>query len=234
MKKTNIILDLDNTLMDYKYTDKYAMECVYEILGIPFSDEEYERFYDFEGFYWRQFEDSKQELDTHGMERIDYVRSKIYQDYFGEHIVPLSLGYELMVTYIKNLGVKNKLYEDVEDILKYLHESYNLYIASNGPHESQERKLKNTDILKYFKGIVTSEDAMYSKPKQEFFDYLIRIYDIVPRESVFIGDSLTSDILGANNNNMYSIWYNRNRIKNNTSIIPKKEIHDLKVLKRIL
>ena len=234
MKKYNIILDLDNTLMDYKYTNKHAMSCVYDALGMDLDDEEYNQFSRFEYNYWRSFEDSQQELDTHGMDRIDYVRSKIYQSYFGEDRIPLELGYELMRIYIDNLGVKNKLFPHVEDVLDYLSERYKLYIASNGPHQSQIRKLYNTHILEYFKGVVTSEDAGYSKPKKEFFEYMFKSFDIDPRESAYVGDSLSSDILGANNAGMCSIWYNRYRMKNNTGIIPDIEIKDIKQLKKIL
>ena len=143
------------------------------------------------------------------MTRIDYVRSRIYQEYFGHYRIPLKLGYELMNIYISNLGVKNQLYDGVPEVLEYLYEYYNLYIASNGPHESQVRKLENTDTLKYFKGIVASDDAGYAKPKKEFYEYLFSEYDIDPIESAFVGDSLSSDILGAKNNGLCSIWYNR-------------------------
>ena len=234
MTKYNILFDLDNTLMDYRTTNRHAISCIYDALNQDFSDEEYDRYLLFESEYWKKFEASKQEFDTHGMEKIDYVRSKIYQEYFGEDIIPLELGYELMKIYIDNLGVKNLLYEDVEDVLAYLSECYNLYIASNGPHQAQIRKLYNTHILEYFKDIITAEDAGYAKPKKEFYDYLFKVTGIIPSQTALIGDSLTSDISGAKNAGISTIWYNRNRIINNTDIIPDMVITDLKTLKKIL
>ena len=234
MAKYNILFDLDNTLMDYRTTNRHAMSCVYDSLGIDFTDDEYDKFLEFEAAYWKSFENSRQELDTHGMDKIDYVRSKIYQDYFGIDRIPLELGYELMNIYINNLGIKNQLYDNVEDVLAYLSEYYHLYIASNGPHQAQVRKLYNTNILEYFKDIITAEDAGYAKPKKEFFEYLFKTTGIDPNRTAFVGDSLTSDISGANENGLCSIWYNRTGIVNETNIVPDIVIEDLKTLKKIL
>ena len=139
-----------------------------------------------------------------------------------------------MKIYIANLGVVNQVYDGVEETISYLAEHYNLYIASNGPQEAQVRKLRNTNLLRYFRGVVSSELTGYSKPKQEFFDYLFKIHGIIPSKSGFIGDSLTSDILGANNNNMCSIWFNRLYEPNNTDIRPDIEINHIKELKKYL
>ena len=163
MARSNIIFDLDNTLTDYQYTNRHAMSCVYTTLGKQLTNEEYKKFLEFELKYWSKFESSNQKMDTHGMDKIDYVRSKIYQEFFTDDDISLQLGYELMKVYINNLGVKNYVYDGVQETLEYLAEYYNLYIASNGPHDAQERKLANTHLLEYFKGIITAEDAGYER-----------------------------------------------------------------------
>ena len=103
MENSTIIFDLDDTLTDYRTTNNYAIKCVYNRLGLEMTDEEYDKFFAFECKYWKGFEGSKQEMDTYGMDLIDYVRSNIYQEYFGYDMIPLDLGYELMNIYINNL-----------------------------------------------------------------------------------------------------------------------------------
>lgn len=234
MERTSIVFDLDNTLTDYKFTDSYATSQVYQRLGLPFTDEEYEKFYKFQCEFWYFFENSHVEYDTKGLSRIDFIRSKLYVDYFKELNIPIELGLELMNIYIDNLGVKNILLPGTLDILEYLNQNYKLYIASNGPREAQIRKLTNTDILKYFRGLLTAEDCGYPKPKKEFFDSLIKRFELIPSQTVLIGDSLSSDIVGANNSNIYSIWYNRMNQINKTDIVPNMEIKDFSELKKIL
>ena len=141
-----VIFDVDNTLTDYDYTNRYAISRVFNEAGKCMREADYNNFKRFEIDYWRQFENSSQEMDTHGFSRIDYVRSHIYQEYFGEDVISLEFGYHLMNVYINNLGVINKVYDGVPETLEYLYHKYRLYIASNGPQESQIRKLVNTNL----------------------------------------------------------------------------------------
>ena len=234
MQKNNIIFDLDNTLMDFKYTEEYAVSCLYKELGLSYTPSNYEDFYKFQLHFWHEFENSSQELESGHLSKIDYIRAKLYVDYFKSLNLSIDEGYNLLQVYINNLGVKNQVYEGVDDILNYLSKKYPLYIASNGPRSSQIRKLKNTSLLKYFKEIVTAEDLGYSKPSINFFNGMLDYFSIIPSDTVFIGDSLSSDISGANNVRIHSIWYNRNHGINNTPIIPNQEITDLNELKKIL
>ena len=234
MSKNTLLFDLDNTLTDYDYTNKYAIKQIYKEIGRDMSDDDYKEFSRFENNYWSHFEHSNQSVDNHGLSRIDYVRSNLYQEFFGYDLISLEFALHLMYVYINNLGVVNKVFEDVPDTIEYLYDKYDLYIASNGPEEAQIRKLKGVDLLKYFKGVVSSENALYSKPKKEFYDYIFSKYGLDVYRCAFIGDSLKTDILGANNYNMYSIWYNRNHIVNDTNIRPDIEINNMQELKKIL
>lgn len=234
MTKGNILFDLDGTLTDYDYTNRYAIKCVYERMNRVLTDEEYARFKSFEANYWKQFEASDQEQDSHGLSRIDYARSHIYQLLFDDDYIPLNLAYELMNIYIDNLGVENYVYDYVPEIVEELSEYYNLYIASNGPQGATERKLRNTDLLKYFKDIISSEQAGYSKPSPHYFEYVFNKLGIRPYNTIFIGDSITSDIIGASNQGMKTIWYNPNGLINRYDVQPNYEINSMEQLKKIL
>ena len=234
MEKKNILFDLDDTLTDYNYTNRYAVQCVFDVLHKPFDEEIYKDWLLYERAYYDKFEQNQSVTHTHGLSLIDYARSKIYMDYFYEDNIPLELGQYLMETYINNLGVINEVLPNSEEVLEYLYDSYNLFIASNGPTKSQYRKLINTGLDKYFKGVVSAEDAGYAKPKDKYFQYLFKVLELNPNETAFVGDSLTSDIIGANHNGLYSIWLNRQYKPNETDITPDVEIHDIKELKKIL
>ena len=55
-----------------------------------------------------------------------------------------------------------------------------------------------------------------------------------PDELLHVGDSLESDIAGANTAGVKSAWLNRNNAVNNTSYIPDFEIASLRNLLEIL
>ncbi len=62
-------------------------------------------------------------------------------------------------------------------------------------------------------GVFTSEDARSYKPRKELFELALESTGLVPGEVVHIGDSLSSDILGASALGIPAVWINRNNRK---------------------
>jgi len=58
-------------------------------------------------------------------------------------------------------------------------------------------------------GVVTSEEARSYKPRNEIFALTLRKFGLEQGEVVHIGDSVTSDILGAKQAGIDSVWINR-------------------------
>lgn len=56
----------------------------------------------------------------------------------------------------------------------------------------------------------TSEDAKSYKPREELFELALKETGLKPNEVVHIGDSLGSDVQGANVVGINAIWVNRN------------------------
>ncbi len=58
--------------------------------------------------------------------------------------------------------------------------------------------------------VFTSEDAKSYKPRPELFETALKETNMKPQEIVHIGDSLNSDVKGASNLGINTIWINRN------------------------
>ncbi|HBL84481.1 MAG TPA: HAD family hydrolase [Clostridiales bacterium] len=58
-------------------------------------------------------------------------------------------------------------------------------------------------------GIVTSEEAKSYKPDKKIFDYTLKKYNLNENDVIHIGDSVSSDIIGAENAGINAIWINR-------------------------
>ena len=65
--------------------------------------------------------------------------------------------------------------------------------------------LKLTD---FFDGIYVSDEIGYAKPDVRFFEFVLTANGVKRENCLVIGDSLTSDIKGANSSGIESIWYN--------------------------
>ena len=115
---------------------------------------------------------------------------------------------------------------------KYLYSKYYVFAASNSNLYQQVRRLSRGALLDYFNDLFISEDIGHRKPSKEFFIECIKRSHFESDEIIVIGDSLTTDIQGANNANLKSIWYNPKRKEVNHSATYM--VYDLNEIKKIL
>ena len=82
-----------------------------------------------------------------------------------------------------------------------------IYIASNGATINAKGRIVSTGLDRYIDSLFISEDMGVTKPDAAFFDLCLdRIGE--PRSScIMIGDSLSSDMLGAKNASLDSVWF---------------------------
>lgn len=122
------------------------------------------------------------------------------------------------------------------ELLQELHGKYRLYAASNGTYEVQRRRIEESGIKPYFEDFFISKKIGYHKPDKKFFDYCFaHIPDFKLEESVIVGDSLSSDILGGKNAGLTTIWYQRDRnITDHGAIHPDYRIFELSELPDLL
>lgn len=95
----------------------------------------------------------------------------------------LEIGYEMLVKPVEVLP-------NVESVLATLSKDYRLVLATKGDLVDQERKLKKSNLEKYFHHI-----EIMSEKRENDFKKLIKHLDVHPSEFVMVGNSLKSDIL---------------------------------------
>lgn len=82
-----------------------------------------------------------------------------------------------------------------------------IYIVSNIDTADLNSALKYNGLETA--GIVTSEEARAYKPRQEIFNLALSKFGLKPNEVIHMGDSITSDVMGAKAAGIQSIWINR-------------------------
>ena len=129
-------------------------------------------------------------------------------NYFG--IDNLDLANKIGEDYIENSPYRTKVISGTFELLDHLSKNYTLHIITNGFEEVQHIKLKESGLAKYFDQVITSEEAGAKKPAKKVFEYALMKSGARVAESVMVGDDLKTDIKGAIDFGMKSIYFNPN------------------------
>lgn len=128
-----------------------------------------------------------------------------------------------------------KIDKDSKTVLSQLHKKYVLGIVSNfAIPECVHELLQNHDIKKFFRVIIVSGDVNKRKPSQEIFNYALNKLRIAASEAIFVGDTLDSDIKGAQEVGMKTIFVERRLQKEKELIKPDETVRDLIEILKII
>jgi putative hydrolase of the HAD superfamily len=106
-----------------------------------------------------------------------------------------------------------------KDLLITLSKHATIGVVTNGLIEPQIEKLRVCQIAELLDFIVVSEAVGCKKPSKEIFELALKKADVRPSESVYVGDSWSSDVLPAVSLGMRAVWLNRYGLK-----CPKPEV----------
>lgn len=217
MRFKQIIFDVDDTLIDFADTENFALRSLFRSRQWPLTDDLQRRYHSYNQGLWRQLEC--------GDLTYEQLSEMVFHDFIKENLGIEVDGLAVMDEYRSYFGQAFKLLPGVEDTLRFAKkQNYHLTILSNGEAFMQRHRLKLAGIETYFELIVTSEEAGYSKPDAGIFDYFFARTNFGPSETVFFGDGLQSDILGAENYGFESVWYNHRHRKNKMNLHPLFEV----------
>lgn len=227
---THIFFDLDRTLWDFEANSYDELMAIWKRnglhqRGISLPDEFIKIYKKINEACWEAYR--KNEI-TKEVLRGDRFRKTLA--YYG--IDDQQLAEDIGVQYIANSPQRTKLVEFSHQVLDYLSTKYELHMITNGFEEVQHIKLEKSGLDKYFGEIITSEMAGVKKPDQRIFDLAIEKSGARPGQSVYVGDDLVVDVLGAISAGWHAIYYNPHRVAHNHSTFA--DVQCLSEIKHVL
>lgn len=223
MKYTTLLFDLDDTLMDFKKAEENAIEKLLLKYSLP-ATEENKRLYSLTNqSKWK------------ALEKGEITRKELFATRFPDFFKALGVeadGAKANADYMHFLSQGRFVIDGAEDICRELRKSYSMYIITNGAKIVQQGRLTDLPLMQYFDGVFISEEVGFDKPKKEYFDHVfLNIPEKDKSKCLVIGDSLSSDILGAVNYGIDCCWISE---KTSSEIKPTYQISTLKELLNIL
>lgn len=200
-----IFFDLDHTLWDYECNAREMLQDLYASHNLA------DRNIAFEDFH-RQFKQINFELwDLYdrGLINNDVIRTQRFRrvlSHFG--VEDEMLNADLSHEYLYGCPKKKNLVPYAKEVLEYLSGHYSLTVVTNGFEEIQAVKLLSGNITHYFDHIITSQKAGHKKPAREIFEYALSVNKLQCNEVIMIGDNLVTDIGGARNACIDTVFYN--------------------------
>ncbi|AXG73222.1 noncanonical pyrimidine nucleotidase, YjjG family [Flavobacterium arcticum] len=224
--KKAVFFDLDHTLWDFEKNSALAFETILTKHNVGVDISAFlEHYVPINLKYWKLYRDGKIT-----QQELRYGRFKDAFDILG-FTINNNLIDVLSDDYIKHLPMYNYLYEGAVDILEYLKPKYSLHIITNGFHEVQDGKLKNSNIHHYFETVTNSELAGCKKPHPDIFEYALKAANAQKHTSIMIGDCIEADVQGALDYGLDAIYFNEFNKQVHTSV---KQINHLLDIKNLL
>ena len=126
------------------------------------------------------------------------------------------------------------IYPDTKPVLKQLGETYRLALLTNGLVDLQREKIEASGLNDYFKVITISGEIGIGKPDPAIFELVLKRLGIEADNAIMVGNSLKSDVAGAQGVGIMAVWVNRTGAKGDDTITPDAEIKSLSELGRAI
>lgn len=226
MTKPIVLLDLDDTILDFHQAEKIAISKTFRCFGVEPEDKLINRYSEINAAQWKR-------LETGEITREQVLVGR-FEILFRELGLDIS-SREAKATYERLLAQGHYFMPGAEKMLEDIRDDYRLFICSNGTAVVQAGRLRSAGISPYFEKIFISEDIGYNKPSAEFFERCFAQMDDPDRSrAIIIGDSLTSDILGGINAGIKTCWFNPRGKAGRDDIAPDYEIGKLEQAPELL
>lgn len=198
-----IFFDLDRTIWDFDANSDVCIELIYKEYNMEKYAPRYAKFkkvYEKENSrLWSLFHDGK--VTKAQVSELRFERT--FHHFGNKEQAAAAVGER----YLDLLAEQTLVFDGAHEVLAKLSTHFPLYIITNGFLDVQNKKMKNSGLMPYFKGVVTSEDAGVLKPKPQIFEKALQMANVQSVDALMVGDDYRADIQGAKRMGMDQVWF---------------------------
>ena len=201
---SNFLFDLDQTLLDFHASEYIALMAVLRANGLSFSTDIYQAFKAYNKSLWLELEMGKITRTELFAKRFMYIFSRCEGD--TANLDPLEINND----FVQTMSVNGVLMPGALDCVRRIKETIadaRIYIITNGVTVNAKGRIASSGLEKYIDGLFISEDMGETKPDKAYFDICLKRIGETGDSCIVIGDSLSSDMRGAQNASLRSVWF---------------------------
>lgn len=191
----HILLDLDDTVFDFPLSEKTAFNKTMEKLGIEDADS-------LRAVYTAENTKCWKQIEQKTMQREEMFWRRWANTFDAAGITSDTPYLEINSMYMEELSKLGIYLPGAEEFMKELRSIPGITISliTNGTSKSANGRIRASGIGQYADYIFVSHDIGYDKPDVRFFECVLNtVKDTDKAHYLVVGDSLTSDMKGANN-----------------------------------
>ncbi|HEV2583023.1 MAG TPA: HAD family hydrolase [Ktedonobacteraceae bacterium] len=201
-----VLFDLDDTLFDHRYSSRASLSAIsqqHTCLQSSTLDE-------LEQMHRQFLEDAHlQMLAGHlSLDAARVIRLQRLFEQHGERIAP-AMAVEISRESRRHYQAARRAVPGAIALVEALRSRLKIGIVTNNLSEEQQEKLRHIQLAPLIDVLVISEEVGVTKPDPAIFHIALERLVCQACEVVMIGDSWSTDIIGAHQLGIRAIWLNR-------------------------
>jgi 2-haloacid dehalogenase len=227
MKYRHFLFDLDDTLLDFKASERQSFDRTLAMLGLEAETSAIFPHYQRENLaLWTAFEQ--------GLVDKDWLKVERFRRAFAHGQVEAD-PHKASTQYLELLPETVVLVEGAGRLCERLAGIGEIGIITNGIEAVQARRIANAGLGKWLSFVATSETCGHAKPDVRFFEYSAEKFRAFAKpEAIIVGDRLDADIAGAGRFGIDSCWFNPLRTERGGEFVPTFEVAHLDEIEGVL
>ena len=221
-----LFADADNTLFDFNRAEAHAFDIAMREFSITPDEELCARYHEINASLWKALERGE---TTQPKLRID--RFRLLMEAYNLNIDPVAIA----TCYTDYLAQGAFLLPEALECVQRWSRKVPVYLVTNGISDVQRSRLARSQIKPYITDIIISQEVGTQKPDPKMMEAALAVAGHPDKHEVLmLGDSLSSDILGAINAGLDSCYFNPKGTPNTSNIVPTYEIRSLREVDALL
>ena len=195
-----ILFDADDTLLDFRRSEDAALRDALLRIGVHPDENMVATYSAINDGLWKK------------LERGETTKEALRTDRFREFCRVCSIDTDVVTlahSYTEFLSQKSFVVDGALETCRKLAPFCALYVVTNGIGFVQHGRFDPSPLAPLFRDVFVSEEIGFEKPRREYFEAVAqKIPDFDPKNTLIVGDSLSSDIAGGIAFGIDTCWFN--------------------------